>query len=99
MWFAGMHVSGKAYLCNMHFSTNRLMPLSQLPAGRKAVIELHEESDFKLTLLEMGCLPGEPVQIQMIAPLGDPIAIQIAGYALSIRKKDAEKIIVALSEI
>jgi len=66
--------------------------LSQLRAGQKAVIKDHEESDFRLTLMEMGCIPGEPVWIEMIAPMGDPMAIQIAGYYLSIRKQDAERI-------
>ena len=66
--------------------------LSQLRAGQKAVIKDHEESDFRLTLMEMGCIPGEPVWIEMVAPLGDPLAIQIAGYYLSIRKQDAERI-------
>jgi ferrous iron transport protein A len=71
--------------------------LSQLPAGVRAVIKEHEQSDFQLTLMEMGCVPGEPVWVEMIAPLGDPIAIQIAGYYLSIRKQDADRIMVTLS--
>ncbi len=66
--------------------------LSQLPTGTKAIIKSHDESEFQLTLMEMGCIPGEPVWVEMVAPLGDPLAIQIAGYYLSIRKKDAEKI-------
>ena len=70
--------------------------LSQLPAGRKAVIHSHEEGEFQLTLMEMGCIPGEPRWVEMIAPLGDPLAIQIAGYYLSLRKKDADKIWVTL---
>ncbi len=73
-----------------------IIRLSKLPAGRKAVISSHEESDFQLTLMEMGCVPGEPIWVQMVAPLGDPIAIQIAGYSLSIRKKDADNILVTL---
>jgi ferrous iron transport protein A len=76
----------------MRIPEEKLLRLSQLPAGKKAVIKSHEESDFQLTLMEMGCIPGEPVWIEMIAPLGDPMAIQIAGYYLSIRKKDADKI-------
>lgn len=70
----------------------QILRLSQLRAGQKAVIKEHEESDFRLTLMEMGCIPGEPVWIEMIAPMGDPMAIQIAGYYLSIRKQDAERI-------
>lgn len=66
--------------------------LTQLKKGQKAVIQHHEDTDFRLTLMEMGCVPGEAVWIQMVAPLGDPIAIQIAGYHLSIRKEDAQSI-------
>ena len=76
-------------------AADTILPLSLLPAGRRAVIQSHDESDFKLTLMEMGCVPGEPVWVEMIAPMGDPLAIQIAGYYLSIRKQDAEKIWVA----
>lgn len=69
-----------------------ILPLSKLRAGTKAIILDHEEGDFQIILMEMGCLPGEPVAVEMIAPLGDPIAIKIAGYQLSIRKKEASKI-------
>jgi ferrous iron transport protein A len=78
----------------MNAIEEQIVPLSKLPAGKRAVIKHHEESDFQLTLMEMGCIPGEPVWIQMIAPMGDPLAIQIAGYYLSIRRSDAEKIMV-----
>ena len=74
-----------------------LVRLSELPTGKRAVIEKHEDTDLQLTLMEMGCIPGEPVWIEMIAPMGDPMAIQIAGYYLSIRKTDADKIWVKLS--
>jgi len=66
--------------------------LSRLKAGKQAVIRRHEDTDFRLTLMEMGCIPGEPVWVKMLAPLGDPMAISIAGYYLSIRKKDADNI-------
>ena len=80
----------------MNVLKENVLPLSQLPTGKRAVIRNHQQSDFQLTLMEMGCIPGEPVWIEMIAPLGDPMAIQIAGYYLSIRKQDAEKILVAV---
>ncbi len=76
----------------MNVLQEQILRLSQLRAGQRAVIKDHEESDFRLTLMEMGCIPGEPVWIEMIAPMGDPMAIQIAGYYLSIRKQDAERI-------
>lgn len=69
-----------------------MMKLSLLKAGRKAIIREHADTDFRLTLMEMGCLPGEPVEVEMIAPLGDPMAISIAGYYLSIRKREADNI-------
>jgi ferrous iron transport protein A len=69
-----------------------MMKLSRLKAGRKAIIREHADTDFRLTLMEMGCLPGEPVEVEMIAPLGDPMAISIAGYYLSIRKREADNI-------
>jgi ferrous iron transport protein A len=75
-----------------------ILPLSRLTTGRRAVIYAHEETDLRITLLEMGCIPGEPVWVEMVAPLGDPIAIRIAGYYLSIRKRDAEKILVSVEQ-
>jgi len=81
----------------MNVLEEKVVRLSQLPTGKKAVIRSHEQSEFQLTLMEMGCVPGEPIWVEMIAPLGDPLAIQIAGYYLSIRKKDAEKILVTVS--
>ncbi len=79
----------------MKDSPRLVQRLSQLKAGMKAVIVDHEQTELKERLLEMGCIPGEPVWIEMVAPMGDPLAIKIAGYYLSIRKKDAENIRVA----
>ncbi len=70
--------------------------LSALKAGARAAIHAHEAGDLELTLLEMGCLPGEPVSIEMVAPMGDPLAIRIAGYCLSLRRQDADNIWVTL---
>ena len=80
----------------MKVEAEQAVRLSQLPTGVKAIIKNHDESEFQLTLMEMGCIPGEPGWVEMIAPMGDPMAIQIAGYYLSIRKKDADKIWVEL---
>ena len=45
--------------------------------------------------MEMGCVPGEKVSVDMIAPLGDPISIQVAGYTLSLRLNEAEHIFIS----
>jgi ferrous iron transport protein A len=42
----------------------------------------------------MGLVPGELVQIEQVAPLGDPICIKVSGYSLSLRIDEAEGIIV-----
>jgi ferrous iron transport protein A len=42
--------------------------------------------------MEMGCIPGEAIMVEQIAPLGDPISITVAGYQLSLRKDEAESI-------
>lgn len=83
----------------MKYQENEIIQLSHLPKGKRAIIHNHAESDFELTLLEMGCIPGEPVLVEMVAPLGDPLAIKIAGYYLSIRKTEAEKIMVTVSAV
>lgn len=80
----------------MEILSEVVIPLSQLPVGKRAVIKNHDEGDLKLVLMEMGCVPGEQVWVEIVAPMGDPLAIQIAGYYLSIRRKDADKIWVVL---
>jgi ferrous iron transport protein A len=48
--------------------------------------------------MEMGCIPGEIVELSRKAPLGDPIAITISGYQLSLRKSEAATIKVKIIE-
>ncbi len=69
------------------------MRLSQLKAGEKGMIKGFEGSDIELKLMEMGCIPGETVVVEQVAPLGDPISIRIAGYSLSLRKNEANQIL------
>jgi ferrous iron transport protein A len=63
--------------------------LASLIPGEKAIIEAFTDAELSLKLLEMGCTPGEEVELDKIAPLGDPIAINISGYVLSLRKAEA----------
>lgn len=69
------------------------MKLSQLKAGERGKIKGFESSDLELKLMEMGCIPGEIVIVEQIAPLGDPISIRIAGYSLSLRRNEANQIL------
>jgi ferrous iron transport protein A len=70
-----------------------IMRLSQLKAGQKGLIKGFESSELELKLMEMGCIPGEMVAVEQIAPLGDPISIRVSGYSLSLRKNEANQII------
>lgn len=70
------------------------MRLSEMKAGEKGTIQSFESPDLELKLMEMGCIPGEELVVEQIAPLGDPISIRIAGYSLSLRKNEAKYIIV-----
>jgi ferrous iron transport protein A len=70
------------------------MRLSELKSGEKGKIVSFQSSELELKLMEMGCIPGEEVVVEQIAPLGDPISIRIAGYSLSLRKNEANQIVV-----
>lgn len=67
--------------------------LSQLAPGESGIIKEFTDLEMSVKLMEMGCLPGEAIQVERIAPLGDPIAVNISGYQLSLRKKEASTII------
>jgi ferrous iron transport protein A len=69
-----------------------ILNLSQLKIGQKAVILSFTDDDLALKLMEMGCIPGEVISLERIAPMGDPIAISVSGYTLSLRLKEAETI-------
>lgn len=56
------------------------------------VVKLHGEGAVKRRIMDMGITKGVEVQIRKVAPLGDPIEVNVRGYELSIRKADAEMI-------
>ncbi len=70
------------------------MKLSDLKPGQEAVITHFENNEIFLKLMEMGCVPGERILVEQIAPLGDPISVSISGYQLSLRISEADNIIV-----
>lgn len=53
------------------------------------MIKGYESPDLELKLMEMGCLPGEVVIVEQVAPLGGPMNIRVAGYLLSLRRDEA----------
>jgi ferrous iron transport protein A len=67
--------------------------LKDLKPGDKAVIvKIDGEGAVRRRLMDMGVTKGAEVLIRKVAPLGDPIEVNIRGYELSFRKSEAEKI-------
>ncbi|MEO6931612.1 MAG: FeoA family protein [Chitinophagaceae bacterium] len=69
--------------------------LSELKVGMSGVVHSFMNNDLFLKLMEMGCVPGEVVTVDQVAPFGDPIIIKVAGYSLSLRLDEAEHIFIA----
>ena len=69
------------------------MKLSQLQPGQTGIIKEFTDLEMSVKLMEMGCLPGEFIVVERFAPLGDPMAITVSGYQLSLRKQEASTII------
>ncbi len=69
------------------------MTMDQLQIGQKGTISaVGGEGALRLRFLDMGLIPGTRVQLQKVAPMGDPIQIRVRGYELTIRREDAGKI-------
>ena len=68
------------------------MKLSQLRIGQTGIIKEFTDLNMSVKLMEMGCLPGESIKVERIAPLGCPIAISVSGYQLSLRIQEASTI-------
>lgn len=69
--------------------------LASLPVGGAAVVsEIRVPAESRPRLMEMGLLVGTPVELVRFAPLGDPVEIKVRGYHLTLRKHEAEQILV-----
>nr|WP_316927776.1 FeoA family protein [Pedobacter agri] len=91
-----MHSFFEIQLCGSQLTSkeNIHMKLSNLKVGEKGTIISFTDLDLSVKLMEMGCLPGEVVEVERFAPLGDPMAIRVAGYQLCLRKSEADVIII-----
>ena len=69
--------------------------LKEIPCGETArVKKLTGEGPVKRRIMDMGITKGGDVFVRKVAPLGDPVEITVRGYELSVRKADAEMILV-----
>lgn len=72
-----------------------MQTLKDLKVGQSAkVVKLQGEGALKRRIMDMGITKGVEVYVRKVAPLGDPVEINVRGYELSIRKADAELILV-----
>lgn len=73
--------------------------LKDLPIGKSAVIRsVGGEGALRLRFLDMGLIPGTRITVEKVAPMGDPIQVQIRGYELTLRREDAALIAVSGEE-
>lgn len=68
--------------------------LAQLKRGERAVIVDVSSIHIPLKLLEMGCLPGNYVELLQVAPFSDPLYLNINGTHLAIRKETAAYVLI-----
>ncbi len=70
-----------------------MQTLKDIKCGETAaVVKLHGEGAVKRRIMDMGITKGTEVFVRKVAPLGDPLEVNVRGYELSLRKADAEMI-------
>ena len=89
----------KAIEPDLHMKSNQGeridLPLSNLVPGQLAkILRVGGDRTARLRFMEMGFIRGETVFVERIAPMGDPIEYRIKGYHLSLRRADAQRIMV-----
>ncbi len=71
------------------------MTLKDLKPGQEGIVtSIGEKGPVRKRIMDMGVTPGAMVKVIKVAPLGDPIEVNIRGYELSLRKSEAIQIIV-----
>ena len=67
--------------------------LKDIKVGRSArVVKLHGDGPVKRRIMDMGITKGVEIYVRKVAPLGDPMELNLRGYELSLRKADADMI-------
>lgn len=72
------------------------MTLREVKTGQTVTVErLLGEGAVRRRIMDMGITRGVEIFVRKVAPLGDPVEITVRGYELSVRKADAERVLVA----
>jgi ferrous iron transport protein A len=73
--------------------------LSELPIGGQArVLDVSGSDGVGVRLLEMGLIPGVEIRLLGTAPLGDPLEFELRGYRLSLRRSEAARVKVEVTQ-
>ena len=73
--------------------------LASLPVGsRGKVARIEGYDEISIRLMEMGLTPGVDFELLGVAPLGDPLELEVRGYRLSLRKAEAARIEIEIDE-
>jgi len=69
--------------------------LRELKPGRKGrIVKILGAGPIQRRILDMGLVKGTEIEVERVAPLGDPLEVKIKGYHLSLRKEEAARIFV-----
>ena len=72
-----------------------MQTLRDLKCGKTATVKaIKGAGAIKRRIMDMGITKGTPVFVKKVAPLGDPIGISVRGYELTIRKSDADMVVI-----
>jgi ferrous iron transport protein A len=78
-------------------SSDKIRRLTDLAMGGRARVRgIEGDDEISLRLLEMGLTPGTDVRLLGVAPLGDPMELELRGYRLSVRKLEASRVEIEL---
>ena len=70
--------------------------LKDVKVGETATVaKLHGEGPVKRRIMDMGITKGTDIYVRKVAPLGDPIEVTVRGFELSLRKNEAQNVLVS----
>ena len=75
-----------------------MIPLGDLPMGRSATVVRFPSNNGSRRFVELGLIPGVAVTAIRVAPLGDPVEYAVMGSRISIRRSDADSILVRMED-
>jgi len=87
-------MANKLHLC-LEGENRAIKSLAELKPGEKGrVVKVGGKGSGRRRIIDMGLVSGAEIEMERVAPLGDPIEVKVKGYHLSLRKEDAADIYV-----